>query len=61
MGDGRTYWLGGYEVEIERMDGGTVYYVYLNPSPTMKRDSDGKARGRLPVPAFASQNRRGRG
>lgn len=60
MGDGRTYWLGRYEVEIERMDGNRVRFVYLNPSPTMSRDVDGKVRGTLPWPAFAIQNKPGR-
>lgn len=60
MGDGRTYWLGNYEVEIERMEGGKVHYVYLNPSATMKRDVDGKVRGSAPWPGFASQCKPGR-
>lgn len=61
MGDGRTYWLGRYEVEIVFIRGGWVNYRYLDPSETMTRSPDGNAYGKIAVAAFAAQNRRGRG
>lgn len=60
MGDGRTYWLGRYEVEIVSVENGWVRYRYLNPSPTMKRDPDGSVYGSIAAAAFAIQNRRGK-
>ena len=59
-GDGRTYWFADYEVEIVAMKDGWVHYRYLNPSPSMKRDKDGKVYGKIRAAAFAAQNRRGR-
>lgn len=61
MPDGRTYWLGKYEVEIVFIRGGWVNYRYLNPSDTMTRSPDGNVYGKTPEPAFAAQSKRGRG
>jgi len=61
VGDGRTYWLGKFEVEIVFIRDGWVNYKYLNPTASMTRSPDGNVYGKIAVAAFAIQNRRGRG